>query len=37
MVEIRMPEAGFSITEGRVIEWYKGVGDRVEEGENVCS
>ena len=37
MVEIRMPEAGFSITEGRVIEWYKGVGDRVEEGENVVS
>lgn len=37
MVEIKMPEAGFSITEGRVIEWYKGVGDRVEEGENVVS
>ncbi|MCK4805244.1 MAG: dihydrolipoamide succinyltransferase, partial [Spirochaetes bacterium] len=37
MVEIKMPEAGFSITEGKVIEWYKGVGDRVEEGENVVS
>jgi pyruvate/2-oxoglutarate dehydrogenase complex dihydrolipoamide acyltransferase (E2) component len=37
MIEIKMPEAGFSITEGKVIEWYKGMGDRVEEGENVVS
>ena len=35
MVEIRMPEAGFSITEGTVIEWYKDVGDSVQDGENV--
>ena len=35
MVQIRMPEAGFSITEGTVIEWYKDVGDSVAEGENV--
>ena len=35
MVQIRMPEAGFSITEGTVIEWYKGVGDSIDEGENV--
>jgi pyruvate/2-oxoglutarate dehydrogenase complex dihydrolipoamide acyltransferase (E2) component len=37
MIEIKMPEAGFSITEGTVIEWYKEVGDKVEEGENVVS
>jgi pyruvate/2-oxoglutarate dehydrogenase complex dihydrolipoamide acyltransferase (E2) component len=35
MVEIRMPEAGFSITEGTVIQWYKDVGESVAEGENV--
>jgi len=37
MIEVRMPEAGFSITEGTVIEWYKKVGDAVDEGENVVS
>jgi pyruvate/2-oxoglutarate dehydrogenase complex dihydrolipoamide acyltransferase (E2) component len=37
MREIRMPEAGFSITEGRVVEWYKRVGEQVAEGENVVS
>jgi pyruvate/2-oxoglutarate dehydrogenase complex dihydrolipoamide acyltransferase (E2) component len=35
MIQIRMPEAGFSITEGTIIEWYKAIGDRVEGGENV--
>ena len=35
MIQIRMPEAGFSITEGTVIQWYRRVGDRIEEGENV--
>ena len=35
MIRIKMPEAGFSITEGTVIEWYKQVGDTVDEGENV--
>lgn len=35
MVQIKMPEAGFSITEGTVIEWYKEVGDSIKEGENV--
>lgn len=35
MIQIKMPEAGFSITEGTVIEWYKKVGDTVDEGENV--
>jgi len=37
MIEVRMPEAGFSITEGTVIEWYKKIGDTVNEGENVVS
>jgi pyruvate/2-oxoglutarate dehydrogenase complex dihydrolipoamide acyltransferase (E2) component len=35
MIQIRMPEAGFSITEGTVVEWYKEVGEQVREGENV--
>ena len=35
MIEIKMPEAGFSVTEGTVVEWYKEVGDRVREGENL--
>lgn len=35
MIHIRMPEAGFSITEGTIVEWYKEVGDSIDEGENV--
>jgi pyruvate/2-oxoglutarate dehydrogenase complex dihydrolipoamide acyltransferase (E2) component len=35
MIQIKMPEAGFSITEGTVVEWYKEVGDAVDTGENV--
>ena len=37
MNEITMPEAGFSVTEGTVVKWYKNVGERVAEGENVVS
>ena len=37
MVEIRMPEAGFNITEGKIVQWYKKIGDKVEEGENIVS
>jgi pyruvate/2-oxoglutarate dehydrogenase complex dihydrolipoamide acyltransferase (E2) component len=37
MSSIRMPDAGFSITEGTVVKWYKGVGDSVKEGENVVA
>lgn len=37
MLEIKMPEAGFSITEGTVIKWYKEVGEEVGEGDNVVS
>jgi pyruvate dehydrogenase E2 component (dihydrolipoamide acetyltransferase) len=35
MIQIKMPEAGFSITEGTIVEWYKKEGERVHEGENV--
>jgi 2-oxoglutarate dehydrogenase E2 component (dihydrolipoamide succinyltransferase) len=37
MSSIRMPDAGFSITEGTVVKWYKSVGDPVMEGENVVA
>jgi len=37
MTEIKMPEAGFSVTEGTIIEWYRKTGDKVREGENVVS
>lgn len=35
MVEIKMPEAGFNITEGKVVSWYKQTGETVEAGENI--
>jgi 2-oxoglutarate dehydrogenase E1 component len=34
-VEIQMPQMGESVTEGTVLEWLKGEGDVVEEGETV--
>lgn len=37
LYEIKMPEAGFSITEGTVVQWHKNVGERVEQGETVVS
>jgi pyruvate/2-oxoglutarate dehydrogenase complex dihydrolipoamide acyltransferase (E2) component len=37
MVEIKMPEAGFNITEGTVVCWYKKAGETLEAGENVVS
>jgi pyruvate/2-oxoglutarate dehydrogenase complex dihydrolipoamide acyltransferase (E2) component len=37
MINIKMPEAGFSITEGTILKWYKNVGEQVAEGENVVS
>ncbi len=37
MVEIKMPEAGFNITEGKVVCWYKKEGETLEAGENVVS
>jgi len=37
LYEIKVPEAGFSITEGTVVEWHKNVGEEVQEGEPVVS
>lgn len=37
MVEIKMPEAGFNITEGKVVCWYKKAGETLAAGENVVS
>jgi 2-oxoglutarate dehydrogenase E1 component len=34
-VEIQMPQMGESVTEGTVLEWHKGEGEHVEEGETV--
>ena len=35
IVEIEMPQMGESVTEGTILEWHKGEGDFVEEGETV--
>lgn len=32
---IVMPKVGLTMTEGKIVEWKKGVGDRVEKGETV--
>jgi len=37
LYEIKVPEAGFSITEGTVVEWHKNVGEEVQDGEPVVS
>lgn len=37
LYEIKVPEAGFSITEGTVVQWHKTVGDKVQEGETIVS
>jgi 2-oxoglutarate dehydrogenase E2 component (dihydrolipoamide succinyltransferase) len=34
-MEIKVPKVGLTITEVEVIQWLKGVGDRVEEGEAI--
>src|SRR5215216_1121321 len=34
-VEIQMPQMGESVTEGTVLEWHKGEGEFVSEGETV--
>ncbi len=31
--EILLPQLGFSMTEGRIAEWFKADGERVSEGE----
>ena len=33
MVTVKMPKFGLIMTEGTIMEWYKKVGDHVEEGE----
>ena len=35
IVEIQMPQMGESVTEGVILEWHKGEGEFVEEGETV--
>jgi len=35
--EIKVPQAGFSITEGTLVQWHKRVGQKVQEGETVVS
>jgi pyruvate dehydrogenase E2 component (dihydrolipoamide acetyltransferase) len=37
LYEIKVPEAGFSITEGTIVEWHKNVGEKVQEGETIVS
>ena len=37
LYEIKVPEAGFSITEGTVVQWHKNVGEKVQEGETLVS
>ena len=35
--EIKVPQAGFSITEGTIVQWHKSIGQKVQEGETVVS
>lgn len=35
VVEVTMPEMGESVTEGTILEWHVGLGDKVEEGQTV--
>jgi len=37
LYEIKVPEAGFSITEGTVVQWHKNVGEKVQEEETLVS
>lgn len=37
LYEIKVPEAGFSVTEGTVVQWHKNVGEEVQEGETIVS
>jgi pyruvate dehydrogenase E2 component (dihydrolipoamide acetyltransferase) len=37
LYEIKVPEAGFSVTEGTVVQWHKNVGEKVQEGETIVS
>ena len=35
--EIKVPEAGFGIAEATIVEWFKRIGDAVEEGEPIVA
>jgi pyruvate/2-oxoglutarate dehydrogenase complex dihydrolipoamide acyltransferase (E2) component len=35
--EIKVPEAGFGIAEATIVEWFKSIGDEVQEGEPIIS
>jgi pyruvate/2-oxoglutarate dehydrogenase complex dihydrolipoamide acyltransferase (E2) component len=37
LYEIKVPEAGFSITEGTVVQGHKNVGEKIQEGETIVS
>jgi pyruvate/2-oxoglutarate dehydrogenase complex dihydrolipoamide acyltransferase (E2) component len=35
--EIKVPETGFGIAEATIVEWFKSIGDEVQEGEPIIS
>ena len=35
--EIKVPETGFSVTEGTVVEWNKNVGEKIQESDTIVS
>ena len=37
LCEIKVPEAGFGIAEATIVEWFKCIGDAVEEGEPIVA
>lgn len=36
-IELKMPQFGMGMTEGTIVEWLKGEGDRIEAGEIIGS
>jgi pyruvate/2-oxoglutarate dehydrogenase complex dihydrolipoamide acyltransferase (E2) component len=37
LYEIKVPETGFGIAEATIVEWFKSIGDEVQEGESIVS
>ena len=35
-IEIKLPQWGMTLSEGTILEWKKDVGDRVQEGDELC-
>jgi len=35
-IEIRLPQSGMGMTDGTIMTWHKGVGDRIVQGELLC-